>query len=148
MNRISQVIRLERRRGVVSFSDFPTGGEGPIYLRIVRFIREGVAAGSVVDGDEMPSRRVVSATLGVNPNTVQKAYRMLEEEGLIVSRSGAKSFACVTPESREAARQRLRAEELGRVISSLRRSGMEKSAAMELLSRLWDEDIEEGGEEE
>ncbi len=127
---------------MVSFAGFPPEGEGPIYLRIVRFIRAGVAAGVIVDGDEMPSRRVVSATLGVNPNTVQKAYRMLEEEGLMVSRSGAKSFAAVTPESVEAARARLRAEEIGRVVSALRRSGMEKAEAMDLISRIWDEDAE------
>ena len=133
---------------MVSFAGFPPEGEGPIYLRIVRFIRAGVAAGTVVDGDEMPSRRVVSATLGVNPNTVQKAYRMLEEEGLMVSRSGAKSFASVTEESVAAARARLRAEEVGRVVSALGRSGMDKSEALELISRIWDEDAEnqEGGE--
>lgn len=135
---------------MVSFAGFPLDGEGPIYLRIVRFIRAGVAAGAIVDGDEMPSRRVVSATLGVNPNTVQKAYRILEEEGLMVSRSGAKSFAVVTRESVEAARAKIRAEEIGHVVSALRRSGMEKGEAMALLSRIWDEDAEqeEGGEGE
>lgn len=134
---------------MVSFAEFPERGEGPIYLRIVRFVRGRIAAGSIADGEEMPSRRVVSALLGVNPNTVQKAYRMLEEEGLVVSRTGAKSCAVATPESVEAARRRLREEEVGRVISALRRSGMEKAEAMELLSRLWDEDavMAEGSEE-
>lgn len=134
---------------MVSFGNFPSRGEGPVYLRIVRFVRAQAVAGRIEDGEELPSRRVVSAMLGVNPNTVQKAYRMLEDEGLIVSRPGAKSYASVTPESVEAARARLREEEVGRVISALRRSGMDKGAAMELLSRLWDEDIDhqEGGEE-
>lgn len=135
---------------MVSFAGFPAEGEGPIYLRIIRYIRAGIAAGTIVDGDEMPSRRMVSATLGVNPNTVQKAYRLLEEEGLMVSRSGARSFAVVTPGSVEAARTRLRAEEIGRVVSALRRSGMEKADALELISRIWDEDAadEKGGEAE
>ena len=132
---------------MVSFAAFPADGEGPIYLRIVRFVRAGVAAGTIVDGDEMPSRRVVSALLGVNPNTVQKAYRLLEDEGIIVSRSGAKSYASVTPETVEAVRQKLQAEEVSRVVSALRRSGMEKAAALELIARLWDEDEQEGGEE-
>lgn len=131
---------------MVSFSDFPTEGEGPIYLRIVRYIRAGVASGRISDGDELPSRRVVSALLGVNPNTVQKAYRLLEEKGLMVSRSGARSFACVTPELVEAARERIQREELTALVSSLRRGGMEKDAAMALLSRLWDEDAERGEE--
>ncbi len=132
---------------MISLAGFPSDGDGPIYLRIVRFIRAGVAAGSIADGDEMPSRRVVSATLGVNPNTVQKAYKLLEDEGLMVSRPGAKSYAVVTPESVEAARAKLRAEEIGRVVSALKTSGMEKSEAMELISRLWDE-YEVGGDTE
>ncbi len=134
---------------MVSFSDFPAEGEGPIYLRIVRFIRSGVASGRIADGDELPSRRVVSALLGVNPNTVQKAYRLLEEEGLMISRSGAKSFARVTPELREAAREKIQREELSALVSALRRGGMEKDAALALISRLWDEDasITEGEEE-
>ena len=47
------------------------------------FLKREAVAGTIRDGDELPSRRVLSALLGVNPNTVQKAYRMLEEEGLI-----------------------------------------------------------------
>lgn len=132
---------------MISLSGFPTDGDGPIYLRIVRFIRAGVAAGTIADGDEMPSRRVVSATLGVNPNTVQKAYKLLEDEGLMISRPGAKSYAVVTPESVEAARARLRAKEIGRVVSALRASGMEKTEALELISRLWDE-YDDGGDTE
>ena len=57
----------------------------------MRYVKRGVVSGAIVDGDELPSRRVVSALLGVNPNTVQKAYRALEDEGLIESHTGAKS---------------------------------------------------------
>ena len=42
----------------------------PIYLQIIRYIQQGLAAGTIQDGDELPSRRVVSALLAVNPNTV------------------------------------------------------------------------------
>ncbi len=134
---------------MVDFKDFPGDGEGPLYLRMVRFLRAGIASGTIGDGEEMPSRRVLSAILGVNPNTVQKAYRMMEEEGLIVSRSGARSFTSVTPETVERERSRLRAEEAGRLVLSLKGSGMEKEAALELISRLWDElENERGGEEQ
>ena len=43
----------------------------PIYLQIIDFIKGGLAAGTIVYGDELPSRRVLSAILGINPNTVQ-----------------------------------------------------------------------------
>ena len=76
---------------MLSFSGFRLEDGSPIYQQIIRYLEQGIAAGTIRDGDGLPSRRVLSAQLGVNPNTVQKACRMLEEAGLITSRSGAKS---------------------------------------------------------
>lgn len=83
---------------MISFQAFRQTDGTPIYLQIIRYIQQGLAAGTVRDGDELPSRRVVSALLAVNPNTVQKAFRLLEDEGLVTSRAGAKSFIQATPE--------------------------------------------------
>lgn len=81
----------------VSFGGFSRREGSPIYSQIVRYIKAGIVAGTVADGDEFPSRRALSALLGVNPNTIQKACRLLEEEGLLESRMGAKSYIAVTP---------------------------------------------------
>ena len=62
---------------MISFESFIMEDGMPIYLQIILFVKRGIIAGVIVDGDELPSRRVLSALLGVNPNTVQKAYRML-----------------------------------------------------------------------
>lgn len=77
---------------MISFENFRMEEGVPIYPQIIGYIERGVVAGAIRSGDEMPSRRTLSALLGVNPNTVQKAYRMLEEEGLITSHTGAKSY--------------------------------------------------------
>lgn len=111
----------------------------PIYLQIVRYVERGVVAGAIAHGDELPSRRTLSAQLGVNPNTVQKAYRMLEEEGLITSRSGAKSEVCAPPDLVAALRSKLLEQEITTFVRSLRQSGLEKEAALELIDRLWDQ---------
>ena len=76
---------------MISFENFHSVEGVPIYLQMIRHVKQGLAAGSVQNGDELPSRRILSAMLAVNPNTVQKAYRQLEEEGLIQSRPGAGS---------------------------------------------------------
>ena len=120
------------------FGGFVPADGLPIYLQIVRYVERGVAAGTIADGEELPSRRVLSAQLGVNPNTVQKAYRLLEEAGLITSRSGAKSEVCAPPEQAAALRTRLLEQEIAGFIRSLRQSGLEKEAALELIDRLWD----------
>ena len=125
------------------FGSFVPADGLPIYLQIVRYVERGVAAGTIADGEELPSRRVLSAQLGVNPNTVQKAYRLLEEEGLITSRSGAKSEVCAPPDRAEALRAKLLEQEIAGFVRSLRQSGLEKEAALELIDRLWDRKEEE-----
>ena len=76
---------------MIQFDSFMQAEGVPIYQQIIRYVKQGIAAGTIRDGEELPSRRVLSALLAVNPNTVQKAYRMMEEEGLVESHTGAKS---------------------------------------------------------
>ena len=123
---------------MISFESFVPDGNVPIYLQIVGYIKRGIVAGTIPDGAEMPSRRMLSALLGVNPNTVQKSYAMLEEEGLIHSRSGAKS--CVAAD--EAAIRRLRGELLGQnlrtVIDAMKQMGMTLEDAQAALADHWE----------
>ena len=124
---------------MVSFDDLVLLDGVPIYQQILRHVKLGIAGGTMAPGDALPSRRVVSALLGVNPNTVQKAYRLLEEEGLIQSHPGAKS--CVAAD--EAARARVRAELLQEqaqpAVAALKRMGLSIEAALELIAQHWEE---------
>ena len=123
---------------MISFETFILENGIPIYLQILLFIKRGIIAGTILDGDELPSRRVLSALLGVNPNTVQKAYKMLEDEGLIQSRSGAKSCAVVD----EAVVRRIRAELLENdaksIVSTMKQMGLSKEEAVELICKYWE----------
>lgn len=110
----------------------------PIYLQIIRYLERGIAAGAVRDGDELPSRRVLSARLGVNPNTIQKAFRALEDAGVITSRAGAKSEVSLTPERAEAIRRRLLEEEAAALVGALRQMGLDREQAAALVLQLWD----------
>ena len=125
---------------MLNFDRLVLDESGPIYLQILRYVKQGIAAGTIANGEELPSRRVVSALLGVNPNTVQKAYRMLEEEGLIQSHTGAKS--CVVAD--DAARSRVRSQLLGQdaraMISAMKQMGVTREEALALLDTLWKED--------
>ena len=125
---------------MLNFDRLVLDESGPIYLQILRYVKQGIAAGTIENGEELPSRRVVSALLGVNPNTVQKAYRMLEEEGLIQSHTGAKS--CVVAD--DAARSRVRTQLLGQdaraMISAMKQMGVTREEALALLDSLWKED--------
>ena len=123
---------------VISFEEFLLEGDSPIYLQILRYIKRGVVAGTIVDGDELPSRRMLSARLGVNPNTVQKAYHLLEEEGLIQSRSGAKSCMVLNRERVAAIRAELLEADARNAVKLLRQMGVSKEEAVGLIEQYWD----------
>lgn len=128
---------------MISFESFTPAAGIPIYLQIISHIQRGIAAGTVTDGDEMPSRRVLSALLGINPNTAQKAYRILEEEGLIESRAGAKSYVRVTPETVEAIRKRLLLREIQSTVHTLKEMGLTREEALAYVRDFWDEPAEQ-----
>ena len=64
----------------------------PIYEQIVRAVKKAIATGQLQPGQQMPSVRVVSRELGVNPNTVQKAISRLTDEGVLESHPGQGSY--------------------------------------------------------
>ncbi|MBV8256337.1 MAG: GntR family transcriptional regulator [Actinobacteria bacterium] len=66
------------------------------YLQIVQQVKEALRLGTIDVGDQLPTVREVVAHLAVNPNTVAKAYRELEREGLVVARQGRGTFIAST----------------------------------------------------
>jgi len=68
------------------------GSGVPIYLQLMEQIRHGIETGALRPGDQLPGLRKLAETLAMNPNTVAKAYRELEHEGIIELRHGAGAF--------------------------------------------------------
>jgi GntR family transcriptional regulator len=68
-----------------------TSGE-PIYLQLMRQVKHAVATGALAPGERMPTVRDLAGTLLVNPNTVARAYRDLEREGVLETAPGRGSF--------------------------------------------------------
>ena len=112
----------------------------PIYLQIIRHVKAGIAAGTVVDGEELPSRRALSALLGVNPNTIQKAFRLLEEEGWLQSHTGAKSLISATAEQVEALRKNLPDYQVRAFVRSMKALGAACAETVALVESLWKEE--------
>ncbi|WP_240941826.1 GntR family transcriptional regulator [Paenibacillus sp. HB172176] len=55
----------------------------PVYIQIVHFVKRQIVLGIAASGERLPSRRDIAAQLGVNPNTVQKAFKLMEDEGFV-----------------------------------------------------------------
>ncbi len=123
---------------MISFEDFILEDSGPIYMQIIRHVKQGIAAGSIGSQEEVPSRRALSALLGVNPNTIQKAYHMLEEEGVITSRSGAKSYTCVDEQTVDRIRRELLDSDTKLWVKAMKQLGVSKEEAYALAEKVWE----------
>lgn len=89
----------------------------PLYEQLVEQLRKQIVLGNAAPGSPLPSVRQLSVELGVNPNTIQKAYREMEQEGLIVSLLGRGNF--VTSDIARM-QERQRAAELANLEKALR----------------------------
>ncbi len=83
----SIVFRLDPRSGV------------PTYLQLVQQVENAIRLGYLRRGDQLPRIRDVVTSLSINPNTVLKAYRDLEQKGLIGARPGLGTFVEAAPET-------------------------------------------------
>jgi GntR family transcriptional regulator len=97
--------------GAISLHMETTSGLVP-YLQLVKQITHAVRLGQLKVGDRLPTVRDVAAQLAINPNTVLKAYRHLEMQGLLASRPGtgvfvAKKLRGPSPEDQAALRRSL-----------------------------------------
>lgn len=66
----------------------------PIYTQITDGIKEQISAGVLQPGDKLPSVRELAGNLAINPNTIQRSYRLLEFNGWIVTIPGKGCFVC------------------------------------------------------
>ena len=68
------------------------GSDSPIYKQVVEQIGEAIAKGSLSVGDKLPAVRKLAAELVINPNTVARAYTILEQAGLVTTKTGSGTF--------------------------------------------------------
>jgi GntR family transcriptional regulator len=68
----------------------------PIYLQLMEQVKHAIETGALRSGDQLPGMRPLAEELVINPNTVAKAYRELEHEGVIELRHGAGAFVAAT----------------------------------------------------
>ncbi|MCL6614889.1 MAG: GntR family transcriptional regulator [Firmicutes bacterium] len=101
----------------------PSSGT-PIYLQIVDQVKQAVAGGVLRPGERLPSTRDLAIELAVNPNTVVKAYQVLEREGVIEIPRGRGAFvAAVAKVGSEEERARLLRPSVDRLVAEAYRLG-------------------------
>jgi GntR family transcriptional regulator len=119
-----------------------TSGLAP-YAQLVQQVKQALRLGWLQPGDKLPSVHEVAAGVAINPNTVQKAYKELEHEGLVVGRPGqgtfvARSLSQSTPAALATLRRRLE-----RWIASALDAGLDEDGIMDVVrATMRDLDVE------
>lgn len=123
--------------------DIRLEGKAPIYEQLYNGIAQLISSERLKSDEKLPAVREVAKQLGINPNTVQKAYAQLEQAGLIYSMPAKGSY--VAPRTHAAAV--LRAEAVKRLEASLydaKKSGIPRGDVDELVEKIWSTDRNEG----
>ena len=105
----------------------------PPYLQIVRQVRQALRMGILDVGDQLPSVREVVAAVAVNPNTVLKAYRDLEREGLVEARAGQGTFVRALPPGPPPGTHSRLGRSLARWVREAREAGLDEESMESLL---------------
>ena len=95
------------------------------YLQLIQQVRHALRLGLLREGDQMPKVKDVAAGLAINPNTVLKAYRELEYEGLAAARPGIGTFVTGTLDGGPLAAHGPLRHELQRWLAKARRAGLD-----------------------
>jgi GntR family transcriptional regulator len=89
----------------------------PVYLQIIDQVKRDIALGRLAKDDRLPTVRQLARQIAINPNTIAKAYRQLEQEGVIVTRAGAGAFVANHDSTlSRTVRRRLICDDLERVV--------------------------------
>jgi GntR family transcriptional regulator len=87
-----------------------------VYQQIVDQIKRDIALGRLLKDEKLPTVRQLAQQLAINPNTIAKAYRQLEQEGIIVTRPGTGAFvASLDSQLSRAVKKKVLSEELERI---------------------------------
>ncbi|WP_174731375.1 GntR family transcriptional regulator [Mesobacillus harenae] len=92
----------------------------PVYLQIVRYFKEKIAIGELEPGEEIPSRRELANRMKINPNTAQRAYKEMEEQGLIYTERNHPSKITTDTKTLGKVREELIIEAVDMFVTSIR----------------------------
>lgn len=110
----------------------------PVHVQLTRQIKDRIASGRLRNGDALPSRRELAAALGINPNTVQKVYKQLEDEGLVSTLQASHSVVTALEDDVTGLRRAMAAESANNFAARMKELGLDFREAVGLLGESWD----------
>ncbi|SKB04602.1 GntR family transcriptional regulator [Sporosarcina newyorkensis] len=111
----------------------------PVYVQVIRHFKEQIASGYFEPGQEIPSRRELANQLKINPNTAQRAYKEMEEQGLILTEGNLPSRISKDEQILEMVREELILEAVDAFVHSIRSINIPIHEALHLAKDKYEE---------
>jgi GntR family transcriptional regulator len=133
----------EHLKQSITFTLHPGSGV-PSYLQVVQQVEQALRLGHLQPGDQLPTAKQVVSEVAINPNTVLKAYRELENLGLVEGRQGVGTFVLRRPQGPPPSTQARLARSLNRWIADAREEGLDDAAIESLVRSVLHDRTERG----
>ncbi|KAA9019502.1 GntR family transcriptional regulator [Niallia endozanthoxylica] len=115
----------------------------PVYVQVIRHFKEQIAKGYFEPGQEIPSRRELANKLKINPNTAQRAYKEMEEQGLIFTEGNLPSRITKDDKLLKRVREELILEAVDTFVHSVRSINVPLSEVLNLVKDQYEKEIKE-----
>ncbi|BBI35502.1 GntR family transcriptional regulator [Cohnella abietis] len=122
---------------VLNFYELKLNNREPVYLQTVMYVKRQILLRKAVSGDKLPSRREIAAQLNINPNTVQKAFKLMEEEGFVHTSSTQGSVIFVNEAIFSQIEEELTRELVKSFVDSAKEIQLSFKSVVELISEHW-----------
>ncbi len=118
------------------------GDRRPLYIQITEKFRELILTGVMNEGDKIPSVRELAASLAINPNTIQKAYKELENSGFLLSVPAKGSFVAPVKRTADPAKIEELRRKLRSLVREMRFAGAEREVVLSEIESVYKEEKE------
>ena len=125
---------------MLNFYDIKLNNKDPVYIQIALYVKRQILLKRAVSGDRLPSRRELAAQLNINPNTVQKAYKLMEDEGFVITSGNQGSIIYVDEDIYRRIEDELTRGMVSEFIVSVKEINLSFKRVVDLISEMWGQD--------
>ena len=122
----------------MDFRGLELNSREPVYQQIAAYVKRQIFLGAVQTGVPLPSRREIAAQLEVNPNTVQKAFRLMESEGFVMTSGNTGSIILADERIRARIADELTRGFISEFVRRAKENRLSLPRVIALLGELWD----------
>lgn len=124
---------------MITFYELQLNQKEPVYLQLTLYVKRLILLGRAKSGDKLPSRREIAMQLNINPNTVQKAFKLMEEEGFVRTETTLGSIIYIDDSLLQRIEEELTKDLVLSFIHSAKDVNLSFKRVVDLISELWEE---------